>query len=593
MRSFVSSKSTHNRQISTQRKRPLPVNSFTNNHTAHQENWIQRKPGCACGGGCPTCREEQATIQTKLKIGKPGDRYEQEADRVADQVMRMPETAAQRQPETEEEEEEERIQPKTNPGQAPAIPPQTASRIQALKGGGQPLPQSARQFFEPRFGRDFSRVRVHTDAKATETAQAVNARAYTLGSDIAFNKAQYNPGTTSGKQLLAHELTHVMQQVGARERERDHYRAGNPKPLRINAGPQRIMRTVWQPLQNPPGCSSHAVDVDREQRIEIGPITPGAQFSCVFSPLFHVPSGFGSVRVQAHSINPPAGDWRINVFECPWRSARGNECSQGRGDNAAAGSISGILRVNYNPILWVSRNLFIRFRNGSTSPIPNVQLTLRPQRSNLDSIGEFIHAALDALGLIPALGIVPDAANTGFYLIEGNWGGASISAAAMVPIFGQGAGLTRLGIRVSRESVERLGREGVEQALRRGVQRSGTRVLRRAPPERVINALRTFSSRTFRAGSETFQLDSRGMKHILERHHPRYWDGSVRQPQSFFDEHLSIDDIANAIRAVMSQKRQQLMQIGATRQGQIRGTWGGVTYVLGLNRGRVGQFYPL
>jgi hypothetical protein len=83
------------------------------------------------------------------------------------------------------------------------------------------------------------------------------------------------------------------------------------------------------------------------------------------------------------------------------------------------------------------------------------------------------------------------------------------------------------------------------------------------------------------------------MQHILERHHPRYWDGSVRQAQSFFSEHLSVDGVADAISAAMRQNREQLIRIGANRQGQITGVWGGITYVLGLNRGRVGQFYPL
>ncbi|MCK4823662.1 hypothetical protein KA005_48365, partial [bacterium] len=249
--------------------------------------------------------------------------------------------------------------------------------------------------------------------------------------------------------------------------------------------------------------------------------------------------------------------------------------------------------INYNPTLWVSRNLLIRIRNGSTSPIQNVQLTLRPRAMRLDSVGEIIQAALDALGLIPGLGVVPDAVNAGFYLIKGNWAGAGISAAAMVPIFGQGAGITRLGVRVSRASIERLGQEGARRAIREGVERAGTRVLRRAPPERIIAAMRGFRSRIFRAGSETFQLDSRGMQHILERHHPHYWNGSVERTQSFLSEHLSVDDVADAINAVMSQNRQQLIRIGTTVQGQIRGLWGGVTYVLGLNRGRVGQFYPL
>ena len=78
--------------------------------------------------------------------------------------------------------------------------------------GGQPLPKSVQNFFEPRFGYDFSQVRVHTDTRAAKSAQAVNARAYTTGRDIVFGAGQYKPQNSEGKWLLAHELAHIMQQ---------------------------------------------------------------------------------------------------------------------------------------------------------------------------------------------------------------------------------------------------------------------------------------------------------------------------------------------------------------------------------------------
>ncbi len=78
--------------------------------------------------------------------------------------------------------------------------------------GGQPLPGFERRFFEPRFGYDFSRVLVHQGPKASETARAVDARAFTMGRNILFGEGQYQPGTSAGRQLLAHELVHVVQQ---------------------------------------------------------------------------------------------------------------------------------------------------------------------------------------------------------------------------------------------------------------------------------------------------------------------------------------------------------------------------------------------
>jgi hypothetical protein len=215
--------------------------------------------------------KERFRIQTKLRIGQPHDKYEQEADRVAEQVMRMPEPQVQRQvtpepeeeeegkvqtkpvasqifpliqrqikPEQEEEEEtlqtklpsspinsmvqrqiepeeeeEETLQTKTTiSDHHPTMSSSFQSQITALQGGGQPLPQSERTFFEPRFGADFSTVRIHSDSSAAETARALNARAFTTGNNIAFDQGQYMPGTAKGRQLLAHELTHVVQQAG-------------------------------------------------------------------------------------------------------------------------------------------------------------------------------------------------------------------------------------------------------------------------------------------------------------------------------------------------------------------------------------------
>jgi hypothetical protein len=150
-------------------------------------------------------------LQTKLKVNHPGDEYEQEADRVADAVMRMPGPQIQRQA---AEEEEEPVQTKKISGDIPEVTPELEAQINALKGGGQPLPHSVRAFFEPRFGVDFSDVRVHANDRAAESAKAINARAFTVGRDMAFGNGQFAPETSEGRRLLAHELTHVIQQDG-------------------------------------------------------------------------------------------------------------------------------------------------------------------------------------------------------------------------------------------------------------------------------------------------------------------------------------------------------------------------------------------
>jgi Domain of unknown function (DUF4157) len=294
---------------------------------------------CACGGAagltgeCEDCRMQRMVaraplVQPKLTVSQPGDRYEQEADRVADTVMRMtapqkddedqerlqakpiaaaitplvqrqvepeeddedeqPESQVQRQVEPEEDDEqpiqarlagagqiqrqeaapeevedEEEIgpvqtksfdtpiaplvqrradvseadeeetgeetvpalQPKAQPGQVPTVTPDLAGRIQALRGGGRELPAAERTFFEPRFGQDFGGVRVHSDGTAAELTRAIQARAFTVGRDVVFGAGQYAPGSSEGRRLLAHELTHTIQQGKApaiRTRAIDH-----------------------------------------------------------------------------------------------------------------------------------------------------------------------------------------------------------------------------------------------------------------------------------------------------------------------------------------------------------------------------------
>ncbi len=164
-------------------------------------------------------------LQTKLTVNAPGDAYEQEADRVSEKVMRMSEPRLQRAcacgatcggcRKERPGEEHKRLQTKrvgpTDSGQT-AAPPVVH---EVLASPGQLIDASTRAFMEPRFGHDLGHVRVHTDERAAESARAVNALAYTVGSDIVFDRGQYAPGTQTGRRLLAHELSHVEQQSGA------------------------------------------------------------------------------------------------------------------------------------------------------------------------------------------------------------------------------------------------------------------------------------------------------------------------------------------------------------------------------------------
>lgn len=162
-----------------------------------------------------------------LEINQPNDRFEQEADTLADQVMSMPmqkengrkdffnyyPAPIQRKCKACEEEEEDLFR-KEKSNQNPQPSDDLQKFISTLDGKGKPMSAKEKAFFEPRFNRDFSAVRLHTEPKVARTAEEINALAYTTGNHIIFNQGEYQPETSKGKRLMAHELTHVIQQVG-------------------------------------------------------------------------------------------------------------------------------------------------------------------------------------------------------------------------------------------------------------------------------------------------------------------------------------------------------------------------------------------
>jgi hypothetical protein len=147
---------------------------------------------------------KSGVVQAKLKVNEPGDIYEQEADRTAGQVLATPTPA----PIGGTASRIQRVarQPADETTSAPA------SVERALASPGQPFEPGLRQEMEHRFGHNFSRVRVHLGAAAERSARDVNARAYTVGDNLVFGAGEFKPETPQGRRLLAHELTHVVQQ---------------------------------------------------------------------------------------------------------------------------------------------------------------------------------------------------------------------------------------------------------------------------------------------------------------------------------------------------------------------------------------------
>lgn len=193
-------------------------------------------------------------IQHKLRVSQANDKYEQEADRIADHVMRMPDPNVQRQIGTQEEEketlqakpiasqitsliqrqvelqeDEEDLQMKEIPGHTPSVRPQIQGKINALRSSGQPLPKSVRSFYEPRFGVNLSSTRIHTNESSAAINRSLSSRAFTLGSDIFFNRNEFQLNSDEGHRLLAHELTHVVQQHHMAQKRIQKKSINNPK----------------------------------------------------------------------------------------------------------------------------------------------------------------------------------------------------------------------------------------------------------------------------------------------------------------------------------------------------------------------------
>jgi Domain of unknown function (DUF4157) len=196
------------------------------------------------------------SVQPKLTIGQPGDKYEQEADQVASQVVNQinaPDLVPSKQSQSiqgrENPEdslqtklgispqlraklfptvqlvqmpEEEELQMKPTPQHQKAIEGGTTSidlesTINSARGSGQPLDAGLQSSMGQAFGTDFSRVKVHTDTQSDQLNQSIQARAFTTGQDVFFRQGEYKPGSRGGQELIAHELTHVVQQTGDRE----------------------------------------------------------------------------------------------------------------------------------------------------------------------------------------------------------------------------------------------------------------------------------------------------------------------------------------------------------------------------------------
>jgi hypothetical protein len=402
------------------RANPLPLHNF-----------IQRKCACetprASASSCERCSAEASLHRSA--IGPAHDRLEQEADRVAQQVVSSSGATAglERSP--------VRIQRSAVAVSTPAgAVPETVSR--ALSLPGRPLDAVTRHDMESRFGEDFSNVRIHDGSAARESARDINARAYTLGTDIVFGSGMFDPASQQGRRLLAHELAHVVQQA-----------AGD--------GGDRLIRR--KPVLDSTISICHRELTSTNMQVASG----GLRVDLLLNPVDK-----SVVNCEDHKfwiLLKQSEDWWLDADVAACNSTTGGDRSFYFSGLAPGTYYFKIARAFDHPYCCLTGDVL-----AFDEPVPATSAGCTPGH-NLSPM-DVVHGALDIAGFVPVLGALPDAINAGLYAAEGDWVNAGMSLVAAIPAYGDAIHATTIGgkavLKLSKREVVILGEKGVAKSLK-------------------------------------------------------------------------------------------------------------------------------
>jgi hypothetical protein len=517
-----------NERIQSQAK-AAESSSESSSFTSPRSGLLQRK--CACGGTpgvdglCAECRSKRLILQRSRFV--PAE--QSEAPPIVHEVLRAP---------------------------------------------GRPLDAEPRSFMEPRFGHDFSQVRIHDESRAAASARAVGALAYTVGHNVVFGAGQYAPSTGEGRRILAHELAHVVQQgdrvtststelpVGDVATPYEHEaetvadrlvnvsEPTHPTPLILQKAPKPAIMRV--PITRLPFTSKmeicRRVLTSREFRISQGGLVVTANARWEASPEWQGPERPEcGVEVYDMELNRVGGYFGVidsgyggcefatgvPISELTFPELTSSESLPATvelsneeppfelGDEAERDwppppPKSESQLITSVPVSRTWTNLpegdyYLTISTGNTNPncclVGEIEVS---EKSGLSGESctqlppgpwEIVHGALAIAGLIPFLGVVPDAIDAGIYVIEGDWVSAGLSAVAIIPILGDAASVVRSGgrmvVRVEGEAVERIGRDRIATALReaRASKRAATEAAERRLATEAADDLPTGASR--------------------------------------------------------------------------------------------------
>ena len=300
---------------------------------------------------------------------------------------------------------------------------------------------------EQRFGHDFSQVRVHAGTAAEQSTHEVNAHAYTVGHDLVFGAGRFAPATHAGRRLLAHELTHVVQQTGA----------GVPAT--------RLMRS--------PNLDSTIKMRHRVWKGETVFQVPGGGLLVTITAGWGATSEWGEDdRTDKDDARPACSEAPLNVTLTKKNLLLDDEYGTCEFETGTT--------VTKQWTKLPEGDYFLTFYTGNTNP--NCMLEGTVKASSATGLTgetctklppgplEVLHDALALAGLTPALGAIPDTLDTGIYVVQGDWENAGLSAIAIIPIFGDAASLGKIGARtiarIEGKAIVKAGKGRIAGALK-------------------------------------------------------------------------------------------------------------------------------
>ncbi|MGB2798546.1 MAG: DUF4157 domain-containing protein [Dehalococcoidia bacterium] len=298
-----------------------------------EEEELQMKP--ASSASQPVLQrqpeEEEEELQMKPASSTPQPALQRQPEEEEEELQMKPaSSASQSVLQRQVEEEEEELQAKPAGTRLPQASPDMEAHIEATRGRGQPLGRSERASLEPRLGVDLSDVRIHADAEADQLSRNLNAKAFTTGKDVFFREGDYQPGSPEGKRLLAHELTHVVQQNPTARQQR-------PGSQRGGAGASKLEPRKRRQSVEPPRSMAGS-SVQYVSRYPIGEERRGIE------------------RRTGPLVEPIAGPPRVGVSETHTVELRGllRTCFNTRND-AASDALTDFVRhhdreANYGPL---------------------------------------------------------------------------------------------------------------------------------------------------------------------------------------------------------------------------------------------------